>query len=119
MQAGPGTPRSILAAALLSALTLNAVAQADWPSHAPMRPLPGPSQRPTDEGPARFVDATKGDDTNAGIHPAVSQRRRTQRYAEVGVAGPAAELRTLPRRHAVAWPQSHPPRHPVAAKLAT
>jgi len=35
-------------------------------SHRPPRPLPAPSSRPMAEGPARFVDAARGDDRNAG-----------------------------------------------------
>ena len=35
-------------------------------SHPPTRPLPTASDRPMDKGPARFVDAAKGDDQNDG-----------------------------------------------------
>ena len=40
-------------------------------SHPPMRPLPAPSAEPIGAGPARFVDASRGDDTSDGSesHP--------------------------------------------------
>ena len=42
-----------------------------WQSHPPLRPLPGPSDRPPARGPARFVDPVGGDDASAGSeeHP--------------------------------------------------
>lgn len=39
-------------------------------SHPPLRRNPEPSTRPMTEGPATFVDASKGDDTNAGSESA-------------------------------------------------
>lgn len=39
---------------------------AEWKSHPPMRPLPAPSLRPMGTGPARYVDAVRGDDQNEG-----------------------------------------------------
>src|SRR5688572_16139487 len=39
---------------------------AEFASHAPMRPLPQPTQRPRAEGAAYFVDAARGLDTNDG-----------------------------------------------------
>jgi len=39
---------------------------AEFLSHPPMRPLPEPSKRPIAKGPARFVDAARGDDANDG-----------------------------------------------------
>src|SRR5690242_18573441 len=41
-------------------------AVAESRSHPPVRPLPSPSTRPMDKGPARFVDATRGKDSNDG-----------------------------------------------------
>jgi hypothetical protein len=40
-------------------------------SHAPLRPLPQPSKRPMANGPAKFVDAARGKDSNDGSsqHP--------------------------------------------------
>ena len=35
-------------------------------SHPPMRPLPSASRRPMAQQPSRFVDATRGNDSNAG-----------------------------------------------------
>ncbi len=37
-----------------------------YSSHPPMRRLPRPSSRPLGRGPARFVDAERGDDANVG-----------------------------------------------------
>lgn len=45
-------------------------AEAKYRSHPPMRPLPTPSQRPLEKGPARFVDPVKGADHNDGSAPA-------------------------------------------------
>src|SRR6185503_19315564 len=39
-------------------------------SHPPVRPLPAPSQRPMDKGPSRFVEATRGKDSNEGSEKA-------------------------------------------------
>jgi hypothetical protein len=43
---------------------------AEFRSHPPLRPLPTPSQRPLAPGPARFVDAAKGNDANDGSEKA-------------------------------------------------
>jgi len=61
----------------------NAFAGPTYRSHAPMRPLPVPSSRSMEEGPAYFVDPVKGDDRNEGtkekpwktINRAVKQRQ--------------------------------------------
>lgn len=58
-------------------------AQTTYRSHAPMRPLPEPSNRPPATGPSFFVDPVKGDDRNEGtqqkpwktINHAVKQRQ--------------------------------------------
>src|ERR1043166_8141200 len=42
----------------------------DFLSHPPMRPLPTPSSRPMGKGEARFVDAARGRDENAGSESA-------------------------------------------------
>jgi hypothetical protein len=65
-----------LVASLLSSVVLNLLAgavlaqdrqaQGSYLSHPPMRPLPRASQRLKGEGPARFVDATRGDDAHDG-----------------------------------------------------
>lgn len=41
-------------------------AEKTFRSHPPLRPLPGASQRPATEGPARYVDAVRGSDRNNG-----------------------------------------------------
>jgi len=43
-----------------------AVAAAEFASHAPTRPLPRASNRSMSDGPAKFVDVAKGDDSNEG-----------------------------------------------------
>ena len=53
---------SLLAVAVLT----SAAVAAEFKSHPPMRALPTPSDRPKADGPARYVDAVKGDDTSDG-----------------------------------------------------
>jgi hypothetical protein len=60
---------SILLAAILGGSLLHAVAckaSTAYPSYPPLRALPTASQRPRDAGPARFVDAAKGNDAQDG-----------------------------------------------------
>lgn len=65
----PSSPfRSALGLCVLLASTGSA-AEA-YRSHPPMRPLPTASQRPRQEGPAKFVDAGRGADSNAGTEQA-------------------------------------------------
>lgn len=54
---------------VLAALLLGTQAHAEpttWASHAPMRALPTPSARPLAAGPAKYVDAARGDDAANG-----------------------------------------------------
>ncbi len=59
-----------LAAGILSSLLSAGASPAEgdtkYPSHPPMRPLPTASTRPLEKGPAYFVDAARGDDTQDG-----------------------------------------------------
>jgi hypothetical protein len=48
----------------------DAQSSAAYRSHPAMRPLPQASDRPLAEGAAKFVDAEKGDDANAGTQAA-------------------------------------------------
>lgn len=66
-------PRRVVVLSLTFAVVLAVAAtrRAEFRSCPPMRPLPGPSKTPLDkEGPARFVDAAKGDDKAAGSEAA-------------------------------------------------
>ncbi len=64
-------PAALATAVSLFALGLAAAQQPpDSRSHPPMRPLPVPSDRPMDKGPARFVDPVKGADRNEGTQQA-------------------------------------------------
>lgn len=47
-----------------------AAADPAWRTHPPMRPLPTASERPLGDGPASFVDPTRGDDAHDGGEPA-------------------------------------------------
>lgn len=58
-----------LLTALCVALTANASAQT-YHSHSPMRPLPLPLKVTLVSGPKHFVDAARGNDTNAGSEAA-------------------------------------------------
>ncbi len=60
---------TILALGLVS-LEPAAQAQEKYASHAPLRHNPAPSKRPRSAGPARFVDAARGDDTQEGSEQA-------------------------------------------------
>ncbi len=63
------TPRVYFSVSILFLLWNSAVfgsSPTSITSHPPMRPLPVPSQRPMDKGPAYFVDPTKGDDNQQG-----------------------------------------------------
>lgn len=51
---------------LLLFSTSSASGQFQYASHGPPRPLPTASDRPMGEGPAKFVDAAKGNDAAAG-----------------------------------------------------
>lgn len=59
-----------LVLALLLATFAEARAETTWASHAPMRPLPTPSSRPLASGPAKYVDAARGDDAANGAKTA-------------------------------------------------
>lgn len=63
---------SLLASALLLSIQDPAVAQHStvFRSHPPMRPLPQPSARPLNTGPAYFIDPSKGDDRSRGTQQA-------------------------------------------------
>lgn len=55
-----------LLSSLLLVLNSDMAGAQPFLSHPPQRPLPGPSARPLGKGPARFVDAARGDDANPG-----------------------------------------------------
>jgi hypothetical protein len=55
---------------MISAQDRPAAAGAAFPSHPPMRTLPGVAKAPMADGPTRFVDAARGDDGNAGSEQA-------------------------------------------------
>jgi hypothetical protein len=55
---------------MLAAATWCRAADAERPSHPPTRPLPPPSQRPLEKGPAFFVDPARGKDDNDGSEKA-------------------------------------------------
>jgi hypothetical protein len=57
-------------ALLLLLSTSSANGQFQYASHGPPRPLPTASDRPMGEGPAKFVDAAKGNDAAAGTEVA-------------------------------------------------
>lgn len=54
----------VLAAAI--AISQEVASAAEFVSHPPQRPLPTVSRRPLGNGPAFYVDATRGNDANAG-----------------------------------------------------
>jgi hypothetical protein len=56
----------LLAVAFFMRPALAGEARPTYRSHAPMRPLPAPSNRPLDKGPAYFVDPVKGQDRQEG-----------------------------------------------------
>ncbi|MDA1163059.1 MAG: hypothetical protein O3B13_08155, partial [Planctomycetota bacterium] len=70
--------RTRFPAALISVLALSATSLAAVQSHPPMRPLPAPLDRPMSDGPARFVDSARGDDTFDGS--------RTQPWKTLSIA---------------------------------
>ncbi len=57
-------------AALLVLLTADLAPAQEFRSHPALRPLPQPSDRPLAKGPAKFVDAAKGDDAQGGTQDA-------------------------------------------------
>src|SRR5262245_53918019 len=58
--------RSLVLSIVAAATLANFGGAAEFLSHAPIRPLAEVSKRPKSDGPAKFVDAAKGDDANDG-----------------------------------------------------
>src|SRR5438046_10472779 len=63
---GSRSRTAALVAVLALLLPAARAAEPKVASHPAMRPLPTPTDRPLTQGPAFFVDAVKGDDTNDG-----------------------------------------------------
>lgn len=67
MRASPNVFVAVLGCTLFFATgSLHAAGAHGYASHPPMRPLPTPSTRAMDPGPALFVDPAKGNDANDG-----------------------------------------------------